>query len=171
MASQHEDLAAAVTAAIADAVNAADLFLEDVTISGPVARSVVRVTVDLGEDRLGSLPLEELADVSRAVSEALDASDVMPHAYQLEVSSPGATRTLTDARHFRRARTRLVRVEMRDGTEITGRLTEVEGDVLVLDGESGTTHRPLLADVRRGRVELEMRRIDEVDLGDDDVED
>ncbi|MGP7960760.1 ribosome maturation factor RimP [Sanguibacter sp. A247] len=171
MASQHEDLAAAVTAAIAGAVGAADLFLEDVTISGPVTRSVVRVTVDLGEDEVGSLPLERLADVSRAVSEALDASDVLPHAYQLEVSSPGATRTLTDARHFRRARTRLVRVEMRDGTEILGRLTDVEGDALVLDGEAGVTHRPLLADVRRGRVELEMRRIDEVDLGDDDVED
>lgn len=171
MAPQHGDLAAAVAAAITDAVAASGLFLEDVTIVGPATRSVVRVTVDLREDEVGSLPLDRVAEVSRVVSDALDASDVLPHAYQLEVSSPGATRTLTEARHFRRARTRLVRVETRDGAEVTGRLVEVEGDVLVLDDETGTSTRLPLADVRRGRVELEMRRIDEVDLGDDDVED
>ena len=172
MAPQHEDLAAAVAAAVADAVAAAGLFLEEVAVTGPATRSVVRVTVDLPEDEVGSLPLERVADVSRAVSDALDATDLLPDAYQLEVSSPGATRTLTEARHFRRARTRLVRVETRDGAETTGRLTNVEGDVLVLDDEVGTTHRLPLGDVRRGRVELEMRRIDEVDLGDDDdVED
>lgn len=171
MAPQHGDLAAAVAAAITDAVTASGLFLEDVTIVGPATRSVVRVTVDLPEDEVGSLPLERVAEVSRVVSDALDASDVLPHAYQLEVSSPGATRTLTEARHFRRARTRLVRVETRDGAEVTGRLVEVEDDVLVLDDEAGTSTRLPLADVRRGRVELEMRRIDEVDLGDDDVED
>lgn len=171
MAPQNGDLAAAVTAAITDAVAASGLYLEDVTIVGPATRSVVRVTVDLPEDEVGSLPLERVAEVSRAVSDALDAADVLPHAYQLEVSSPGATRTLSEARHFRRARTRLVRVETRDGAEVTGRLVEVDDDALVLDDEAGTSTRLPLADVRRGRVELEMRRIDEVDLGDDDVED
>lgn len=171
MAPQNEDLAAAVTAAITDVVASSGLFLEDVNVVGPATRSVVRVTVDLPEDEIGSLPLERVAEVSRAVSDALDVADVMPQAYQLEVSSPGATRTLTEPRHFRRARTRLVRVETRDGAEVTGRLVDVEDATVVLDVEEGTTIRLPLAEVRRGRVELEMRRIDEVDLGDDDVED
>lgn len=170
MAAQNDGPAIAVAAAIVGAVRESGLHLEDVTVTGPANRSVVRVTLDLPEDEVGSLPLERVAEVSRAISDALDAADVLPQAYQLEVSSPGATRPLTEPRHFRRARTRLVRVEDVDGTHVVGRLVDVDGDELVLDDEQGTVHRLPLARVRRGRVELEMRRIDEVDLGTDDDE-
>lgn len=157
----------AVASVIAPVVRANALFLEDVTITGPAQRAVVRVTVDLDEDELGSVPLERVADVSRAVSAALDESDLFPRPYQLEVSSPGTSRPLTDARHFKRARSRLVRLERVEGLPLVGRLTEVEGDELVLDVEGEDVRVPL-AGVRRGRIEIEMKRIDEVDLGSDD---
>ena len=102
----------AVASVIAPVVRASGLFLEDVTIVGPAHRAVVRVTVDLEENEVGSVELERVAEVSRAVSDALDASDLFPRAYQLEVSSPGTSRPLTEPRHFRRARTRLVRIEL-----------------------------------------------------------
>src|SRR3954466_4031742 len=67
--------------------------LEDVTVTAAGRRSVVRVVVD----RDGGLDLDAVADISRVVSEVLDADDVtgeMP--YTLEVSSPGVDRPLTE---------------------------------------------------------------------------
>lgn len=159
----------AVASVIAPVVRASGLFLEDVTIVGPAHRAVVRVTVDLEEKEVGSVELERVAEVSRAVSDALDASDLFPRAYQLEVSSPGTSRPLTEPRHFRRARTRLVRIERTEGQPVVGRVTDVDGGDVVLDVEGDEVRVPL-ATVRRGRIEVEMKRIDEVDLGPEDEE-
>ena len=49
--------------------------------------------------------------------------------YELEVSSPGATRALTERRHWERARTRLIAVTAPDGTEYLARLHEVQDEV------------------------------------------
>ena len=87
--------------------------------------SVVRITVDLPDDALGSLDSDRLGDVSRAMSAALDADDVVAGAYTLEISTPGTSRPLTELRHFKRARTRLVTLKMMDGGRVEGRLTDV----------------------------------------------
>ena len=69
---------------VAPVVEGAGLYLEDVVVSRAGSRSVVRVTLDLPEDVLGSLDLDAVADVSREVSDALDAaSDVLPGQYTL----------------------------------------------------------------------------------------
>ncbi|QAY70571.1 ribosome maturation factor RimP [Xylanimonas protaetiae] len=167
--------AEAVHRVVAPAVDAEGLYLEAVTVSRAGARSVVRVTVDLPEDEVGSLGSDALDAVSRAISAALDADDVVPGVYVLEVSTPGTSRPLTELRHFRRARTRLVTLTLTDGGEATGRLEDVtaspDGDELLLD--DGT--RVPVAAVRRGRVEVELKRIDDADLGpeidDDDAGD
>tara|TARA_Y100000588_G_scaffold179625_1_gene193488 strand:- start:200 stop:730 length:531 start_codon:yes stop_codon:yes gene_type:complete len=49
----------------------------------------------------GAMELEECADVSRAVSAALDAKDPIEGPYQLEISSPGIDRPLMNAEDFR----------------------------------------------------------------------
>ena len=159
----------AVRGVIAPAVEQAGLWLEDVTMTRAGARSVVRVTVDLPETEVGALGSDALGEVSRDISAALDAAEEagngIPGVYVLEVSTPGTSRPLTEPRHFRRARTRLVTLTLVDGGEASGRLddvTEQDGDlVLVLD--DGRTVP--LGEVRRGRVEVELNRIDEVDLG------
>ncbi len=148
-------------------VDEAGLHLEDVTVSRAGSRSVVRVTLDLPEDAVGSVDSDTLGEVSRAVSAALDADDVVPGAYTLEVSTPGTSRPLTEPRHFRRARTRLVTLALVDGGTVHGRLVDVVredagGTVLVL--EDGT--RVALAQVRTGKVEVELKRLDEA-AGDD----
>src|SRR6059058_4887589 len=85
--------------------------LEDVTVTAAGRRSVVRVVVD----RDGGVDLDAVADISRVLSEALDADDVMGEApYVLEVSSPGVDRPLTQPRHWRRAAGRLVTVTVAD---------------------------------------------------------
>jgi len=93
--------------------------LEFVSVRQAGRRGVVQVAVDTD----GGVSLDAIADCSRDISEALDASDVMGQtSYTLEVTSPGVHRPLTMPRHWRRAATRLVRVTMRDGETFEGRI-------------------------------------------------
>ncbi|WP_265523262.1 ribosome maturation factor RimP [Oerskovia flava] len=144
-------------------VRDADLHLEDVTVTKAGAWSVVRVVLDLPEDATGSLDLDAVAEVSREISTALDALDVVPGQYTLEVTTPGTSRPLTETRHFKRARGRLVRLVRSDGSELTGRLLDVVDDALVLDGAPAVP----VADVVRGEVQVELKRVHEADLGDE----
>jgi ribosome maturation factor RimP len=153
----------AVREVVGPVVEAAGLYLEEVTVTRAGSTSVVRITVDLPDDALGSLDSDRLGDASRAMSAALDEDDVVSGAYTLEISTPGTSRPLTELRHYKRARTRLVTLKMMDGSRVEGRLTDVlddgDGDVLVLDGDS----RIPLGDVRRGKVEVELKKLDAQD--------
>jgi ribosome maturation factor RimP len=150
------------------------LVVEDVSVSPAGKRRVVRVLVDSDLGGLDAadtttpvppLSLDTVADATRAVSDELDASDVMgPSPYVLEVSSPGVGRALASHDQFRRQVGRLVEVVHRDGTD-TGRLVEVGADALVLDVAATKKHpaRRVTLDldaVTRGTVQVEFRRPD-----------
>lgn len=144
--------------AVGPVVSAAGLVLEDVTVQAAGRRSVVRVVVDLDDDAVGSLDLDRLGEVSRTISASLDTTDPLRGAYVLEVSTPGTDRPLTELRHFRRARTRRVRLTLHDGSVVTGRLTQAEVDGLWLDTDADGPVRVALEDVVRGAVEVELSR-------------
>src|SRR6476660_5048316 len=110
------------------------LVVEDVSVSPAGKRRLVRVLGDAdiaGLDAADStsavppLSLDAVAEATRAVSDELDAGDVMGAApYVLEVSSPGVGRRLTSREQLRRQVGRLVEVTHAGGSD-TGRLTEV----------------------------------------------
>ena len=141
--------------AVTGAVEQAGLVVEDVEVAGHGTRKVVRLTVDL-PDGPGGVTSDQIGDVSRAVSSAMDEHDPVDGTYTLEVSTPGTDRPLTEPRHFRRAVGRLLDLTTADGRR-TARLTAVEGDTLQLTDEQGT-HVVSLADVTRARVEVELTR-------------
>jgi len=141
------------------AAEAAGLIVDSVTVSASGKSTKVLVTVDLPEDAVGSADLDTVAKASRAIGDALDEANVPPGAYTLEVSTPGTDRPLTLRRHFMRARTRLVELEMAAGSAQTGRIVDVADDALVLDID-GKTQTVALADVKLGRVQVEMKRLD-----------
>src|SRR4051794_4779124 len=105
------DLVAArsrVRAVIEPVVVAAGFDLEDVNLSRAGRRHLVRVLVDAD----GGISLDDVAVVSREISQALDAAEeadgeVLAGEYQLEVGSPGVDRPLTLPRHWRRNGSRL----------------------------------------------------------------
>jgi len=100
--------------ALAPVVENAGLFLEGVTVKSAGKRSVVAVVVDI-IDGPGAVTSDQLGEVSRAISTAMDQLKEAPRgAYTLEVTTPGATRELTDLRHFRRAEGRLVNLTLAD---------------------------------------------------------
>lgn len=137
---------------------AAGLIVDSVTVSAAGKHTKVLVNVDLPEDAVGSADLDTVAKASRAIGDALDAANVPPGAYTLEVSTPGTDRPLTLRRHFMRARTRLVELDMVAGSIVTGRIVDVTDDALVIDSDGSTQTVPL-ADVTRGRVQVEMKRL------------
>ena len=162
----HGEVARQVRQVVEPTVSAAGLYLESVRIVGSGGSQSVRITVDLPETAVGSLGSDELGDVSRAISAALDREDVVPGSYTLEVSTPGATRTLHEARQFRRARTRLVHLVLANGPDLTGRLTRVDGtddDATLILEIAGKEKKVPLAEVKSEKVELEMSRLDDPD--------
>ena len=150
-------------------VEAAGLFLEDVVVAPAGRRTVVRIVVDLDEDAVGGLDLDAVGEVSRAVSAAMDAAEPVHGAYVLEVSTPGTDRPLTELRHFRRARTRLVTLTLTGGSTLHGRLVDATVTGYEVETADGTVH-VAPGDVVRGAVEVELRRADEHtgDLPDDE---
>jgi ribosome maturation factor RimP len=134
-----------------------DLEAADVTPAG--RRRLLRVLVD----RDGGISLDDVADVTRAISKALDADDIMGDgAYTLEVSSPGVDRPLTLPRHWRRNVSRLVAVTLTAGGTVTGRMlhgrimaASEEAAELDVDGKRQTV---AYADVEKAKVQIEFNR-------------
>jgi ribosome maturation factor RimP len=150
-------------------VDAAGYDLEELVVTPAGRRSVVRVVVD----RDHGVTLDDIAEVSRAVSAALDGTDdgfgATP--YVLEVTSPGVDRPLTEQRHWRRNVGRLVTVGVGpDGAQeqLTGRVLAVEeaGVTLAVEaaGKPGAKKRaPTVRQVPwallgPGRVQVEFGR-------------
>lgn len=156
-----------------------ELALEQVNVRQIGKRRLVQVTLDLA-DGPGALGSDLLGDVSREISGALDVADAVPGAYTLEVTTPGAERSLTTPRHYRRAQGRLLRatlvpaaaealaggagapVPVAPGERtLLARLVAVEDDVAVLRTARGGEVRVPLGDIESASVEVELRRIDE----------
>jgi ribosome maturation factor RimP len=142
-----------LAAVLGPAVGDLGVDLEGIEISPAGRRRVLRVVVD----RDGGVDLDAVADVSRAVSKALDAEDVMGgDPYVLEVTSPGVDRPLTQPRHWRRAIGRTVRAELRGGAPVTGRVLAADADGVDLDTGDATPTRLPYAVVARARVQVEF---------------
>ena len=137
-----------------------DLEAADVTPAG--RRRLLRVLVD--RDR--GISLDDVAEVTRAISKALDADDIMGEgAYTLEVSSPGVDRPLTLPRHWRRNTGRLVAVTLTAGGKLTGRIKSVSEEAAELDVD-GKRQSVAYADVAKAKIQIEFNRT----TGNDDQE-
>jgi len=148
--SNRESLLRLLTPVVAES----GLDLEDVQVTPAGKRRLLRVVVD--QD--GGVGLDSVATVSTAVAAALDESDVMGGSpYVLEVTSPGVDRPLTEPRHWRRARSRLVEATVAEEGNVTGRVLEAGDDGVVLDvaGEQRLIPWPQLT---TGRVQVEFNR-------------
>ena len=78
------------------------LEVAEVELLGQGSRTLLRVVVEGAGEPTAGITVEELARVSEVLSRQLDLRDLIPHAYTLEVSSPGLDRPLKRDRDFRR---------------------------------------------------------------------
>ncbi len=132
--------------------------LEDFAVVAAGRRRVVRVVVDSDD----GVALDAAAEISRALSAAFDELDAAQGdsepPYTLEVTSPGIGRPLTEPRHFRRARGRLLSVTLTDGSSVQARVLGItDTGVDVLGGRNGIEPAHLPFDsISRARVEVEF---------------
>ena len=122
----------------------------------------LRVFVDTPEGD-GCVPVEDCARVSREIGSHLDAADLIPARYTLEVSSPGLDRVLAREKDFAAACGREVKIETRaplDGRRrFRGRLVGFDHGVARLRVDGGEVEIALL-DVARANAVYEFTRED-----------
>jgi len=117
-----------------------------------------RVTLDRLE---GPVTLEDCEAVSRDLSARLDVEDLIPHGFDLEVSSPGLERPLRGAADYARfagqpARLVLTAAEGDPGGTVEGTIVGVEGDAVVVSDAGGREVRVPLARVKKANLVFEF---------------
>jgi ribosome maturation factor RimP len=148
------------------------LLVEDVAVTPAGRRRLVRIWIDRVLDPADGptttptepLSLDEVADATRAVGEALDETDVMgEQPYTLEVTSPGVDRPLSEPRHYRRNVTRLVTLTPVDGAAVTGRLVSADDETVTIEVPAtrkapARTEQHAYSALARAAVEVEFSR-------------
>ena len=139
-------------------VAAQNLEIDRIEVTSAGRRRLVRVFLD-GDGPVGLGPsLDEIAEATRAISNVLDDSSITGQApYTLEVSSRGVGRPLTEPKHYRRNRGRLVALAGPE-LDLTGRIVAVSDDevTLELDGE---TRGIGFAGIDKAVVQVELNRL------------
>lgn len=102
-----------------------------------------------GDDAVSgdTVSLENCERVSRDISAALDVADMIPHAYQLEVSSPGLDRPLRRQLDFSRFAGREARIRLTEGVDgrrnFSGHLRGAHDGLVEIDCDGRTYHLPI----------------------------
>jgi ribosome maturation factor RimP len=127
---------------------------------------ILRLVIDRTEGGVGpvegGVTLDDCSRVSEVAGRILDVEDPIPHAFRLEVTSPGVFRPLKERRHFEQSLGRWVRLtlapevlpERKDRT-LRARLAAVEGETLRLDIQGEPVAVPLQG-VKKARLDPEL---------------
>ena len=157
---------AEVTRLIEPAAQAEGLSLVRVKMIGGTGDPTLQVMAERPDTR--QLTLEDCARLSRRLSELLDEAeasghDPIPHAYRLEVSSPGIDRPLTRIRDFddwKGHEARIVLAEKLDGRKVfSGDLGGTEGETVLVNVQGlGPTGLPF-ASIQSAKLVMTDRLI------------
>lgn len=143
-----------LTLLLTPVVEAFSFDLDNIEISRSGGQKILDVTID-GDSGVN---LDELAEVSRAISEFLDNSNAMgDEPYVLEVGTRGVTKPLTKPVHWRRNVGRLVNVAG-DAINAVGRIVEFNDPnvTLVIKGKSRTLS---INEISRAHIEVEFKKM------------
>lgn len=143
-----------LTLLLAPVVEAFSFDLDDIEITRSGGQRILDITID-GD---GGVNLDEVADVSRALSEFLDNSDAMgTEPYVLEVGTRGVTKPLTKPVHWSRNVGRLVNVAGNAINEV-GRIVEFDNPNVTLDIK-GKPRTLSINDISRAHIEVEFKKM------------
>lgn len=141
---------ATIESLVSEPLLALGLDVEAVELTPAGKRRVLRVAVD----KDGGVTMDDVAEATRAVSDTLDASDVMGELpYTLEVTSRGVERPLTLPRHWRRNAGRLVKVTLVEGATVTARIGDSDESGVTLDDRAVP-----YTDIAKALVQVEFNR-------------
>lgn len=132
-----------------------DVELVDIEYLSYHGRWIVRIYVD----KEGGITVDDCARVSREIDEIIDIKDVIPHAYVLEVSSPGLNRPLKKDKDFQRAVGKKIKarisVPLKGRRHFTGYLKDFRNGTLYLEVEDNPVSLSL-RDVEKANLVYEF---------------
>ncbi len=142
-----------IAARLADENN---LELVQAQVSGSNKNLTIRVFID----KPGGVTHEDCSLISRQIGEVLDAEDLFPVSYVLEVSSPGLERELYSLQDFKKFAGSLAKVKTSaaiDGQKnFSGRIISIEGEEIVFDDKTNGTVRFTFDAVAKANLEIDF---------------
>ena len=154
---QRETLSQHVSEAIKPFLDAQGVEFVELQLQQHKGRWLVRVFVDNN----GGISLEDCRILSFEIAQLLDAENLVPASYVLEVSSPGLDRPLKNLRDFRRQCQRMVTVFLHspylDKAQYTGRVAAVTESHLFLHSDTEAPITIPFQSIDHGVVELEFK--------------
>ncbi|MBI5038919.1 MAG: ribosome maturation factor RimP [Nitrospirae bacterium] len=119
-------------------------------------RWVLRIYID----KEGGATLDDCQKISVQVGNLLDAENIIPHPYLLEVSSPGLDRPLKRLDDYVKYTGRLIRLNTarpyNNKTTFTGRILSVDAELIKIETrKNGVVDIPFL-DIAKARLEIEF---------------
>jgi len=128
--------------------------LLDVTYAPEGGQHVLRLTIERDG---GGTSTDDCSAVSRAVEASLDALDIIPDRYVLEVSSAGLTRPLNSLTDLKRNTGALVRIRLvnRRDPDLVGTLASAEESGVTLVAPDGSRHRLAHSEIAQIRREVD----------------
>lgn len=139
-------------------VGAGDLVVESAQVSRRGAETVVLVIVDRAEGT-DSAEADQVAEISRLISDVLDREPPVAGSYVLEVSTPGAESELKRLRHYQRNLGRTIKVKLKGGDRVEGTLTQADPEYFTVETASGSENIAY-DDVRKARPVIQFGRGD-----------
>jgi len=134
-------------------VESSGLELVEVKLGGVGAHTLVRVMVDKEK----GVSIDECARLSSWISAYLEAENLIPYRFTLEVSSPGLNRPLTTLADFRRKKGEKITLFMRDKSDPRnqshGTISSVEEDNLVF-ARNGSEEKISLALIEKAIIAI-----------------
>jgi len=151
------DVSAEIGRLLGPILDSMGLSLWDLEFQKQGPQWMLRVYIDREQ---GGVTLTDCETVSRDLSAALDVEDIIPHAYRLEVSSPGLDRALTKPEHFVRFAGSTVKIKtfkLYDEQKVfRGKLLGREADTVKIELETGTILELPLQDIAKASLEVDF---------------
>jgi ribosome maturation factor RimP len=144
-------------------VSAHGLSLFDIEWTKGPGGQILRVFIDCADaDDASSagVTVEHCVAISRDLSTALDAVELISQQYNLEVSSPGLARPLKTQADFSRQVGRLAKLKLKqpanDGQQVLrGELVDVNDDVVTINVD-GNPHQVVLDNIHQAKLVFEL---------------
>lgn len=123
--------------------------LYDTEIANENGRAIYRIYIT----KNGGVSLDDCEKVSRLLSPIFDVQPPISGDYNLEVSSPGLERNLSEARHFKASLGELVKAQTAEA-KFAGRLVKADDESIALENDEGVFELKI-GDIKKAKTYLE----------------
>ncbi|HVD97968.1 MAG TPA: hypothetical protein VNB90_07160 [Cytophagaceae bacterium] len=129
-----------------------EFFIVEVKVTGKTNQQKVLVIAD-GDK---GISIDDCAELSRKLGDALDTSNLLEGAFNLEVSSPGADDVIRNPRQYRKNTGRRLEILNEDDELIIGKLEEIKENSIVISPEVQKKKKSSGKDKKEEPVMLEI---------------